>query len=189
MLSAPGTDVARQALTGGYIGIPYSQLDCQGFVERVLYDTGIRKPDGSPYNWKGSNSMWRNYVKWKGTITECTRLYGEVPPGAFVFIIKNDGGEKDRGYYDGQGNATHVGLCVSPHDDLAVMDSQPTGGVQRRRLSLFNHVALMDMITYGNPDPQDDDLLHAIRLLRSPNTSDSDYLDALRILTDGLLNE
>ena len=46
-----GAAVAEQAQTGNYIGIPYSQLDCQGFVEKVLKDLGVRKNDGSVYNW------------------------------------------------------------------------------------------------------------------------------------------
>lgn len=189
MLTAPGTDVARQALMGGYVGIPYSQLDCQCFVEKVLYDVGIRKEDGTPYNWKGSNSMWRNFVKWKGTISECLATYGEIPLGAFLFIVKFDGGEKDRGYHDDQGNATHVGLYVSD-ESLQAMDSQPTGGVQRRKLSIFNRVALMDMIDYRDKDPEPinlyDQALRAVHLLRTSSTSDKEYLEALQLLHDYL---
>ena len=52
-----GYAFAEQARSGSYNGIPYKQLDCQGFVERVLKDSGVRKPDGSVYNWRGSNHM------------------------------------------------------------------------------------------------------------------------------------
>mgnify|MGYP003291983947 CR=1 FL=1 len=41
ILTTTGSAVAEQAKTGGYIGIPYSKLDCQAFVEQVLRDTGI----------------------------------------------------------------------------------------------------------------------------------------------------
>lgn len=191
LFTAPGSTIARQALTGGYIGIPYNQLDCQAFVEKVLYDAGIRKEDGNPYNWRGSNSMWRHYVKWKGTIQECMDTYGEIPLGSFLFIVKFDGGEKDRGYHDDQGNATHVGLYVS-EDSPQAMDSQPTGGVQRRKLSVFNRVALMSMINYSDMDPSPDPVnpydqaLRAVHLLRTSSTSDKDYLDALQYLSDYL---
>lgn len=195
MLTAPGTDVARQALMGGYVGIPYSQLDCQGFVEKVLYDVGIRKSDGTPYNWKGSNSMWRNYVTWKGTFDECIAKYGHIPDGAFLFIVKFDGGEEARGYHDGEGNATHVGLYVDPSSSLPAMDSQPTGGVRLRKLSIFNRVALMSMIDYPlpkDPLPQDEpvvpDVLTAVHILRQNTASDEVYLDALRHLTAYLEN-
>ena len=94
ILRTTGKDLAEQAVTGGYVGIPYGSLDCQGFVEQVLKDCGVRKPDGSPYNWRGSNSMWRNYIKWKGTIAECkekflTReeLEGAVPSSITGHIL------------------------------------------------------------------------------------------------------
>ena len=96
ILRTTGADMAEQAITGGYVGTPYSKLDCQGFVEQVLKDLSVRKPDGTPYNWRGSNSMWRNYIKWKGTIAECKAKFGEIPLGAFMFIVKYDGGEQSR---------------------------------------------------------------------------------------------
>ncbi len=100
-------------------------------------------------------------------------------------------GEKDRGYHDNEGNATHVGLYVSA-DSPQAMDSQPTGGVQRRKLSIFNRVALMSMIDYSEMDPSPDPVnpydqaLRAVHLLRSSSTPDKEYLDALQYLTDYL---
>ena len=91
-----GEDVAEQAVTGGYVGIPYSKLDCQAFVEQVLKDLGVRKENGKPYNWTGSNSMWRNHVTWKGTIEECKKKFGGIPLGAFLFLLKWDGGETEQ---------------------------------------------------------------------------------------------
>ena len=186
ILTTTGADMAEQAITGGYVGTAYSRLDCQGFVEQVLKDLGVRKKDGSPYNWKGSNSMWRNYIGWKGTIEECKKKFGCIPLGAFLFLLKWDGGEVEKGYHDGQGNATHVGLYVGT-SPIPVMDSQPTGGVQFRKLSIFTHVGLMDMIDYYNePEPPmqpDEEALEAIGLIRSEESTNAQVLHALKILT------
>ena len=62
----------------------YDKMDCQGFVERVLSDLGVRKPNGKPYDWRGSNSMYRNYYSWRGTTDECLKQFGKIPVGAFV---------------------------------------------------------------------------------------------------------
>lgn len=170
-----GAAVAEQAKTGNYIGIPYSQLDCQGFVEQVLRDLGVRKTDGSVYNWRGSNSMWRNYIRWKGTIKECVEKFGHIPRGAFLFLVKNDGGEVERGYHDGLGNASHVGLYVDPNSDYPCMDSQEekgkyrlNKGVSNCKLSVFTHVGLMTMIDYEEqpePEPVKPDKAEALKAL------------------------
>ena len=141
---------AVQAQSDKYNGIPYSKLDCQGFVEEVLKDCGVRKPNGSVYNWKGSNSMWRNALAWKGTISECRRVYGSIPLGSWVFIVKNDGGEVERGYHDNEGNATHVGIYCRDNS-LPVRDSTKTknrDGVGYRSLDGFTHVGLPSMIMF-----------------------------------------
>lgn len=187
MLRSTGQDVAEQALTGNYIGQPYSRYDCQGFVEQVLKDLGVRKPDGTPYNWKGSNSMFRNHIRWRGTIEECRKKFGEIPQGAFVFLVKNDGGEIEKGYHDGLGNASHVGLYIGTSPNPC-MDSQPTGGVQMRKLSVFTHVGLMDMIDYStSPDPPSDpdrqEAVRAVGIIRSDTASDDECLEALEALT------
>ena len=101
--------------------IPYTQLDCQAFVERVLADCGIYK------NWKGSNDMWRNALSWKGTIDEAIAKFGSVPVGAWLFTWADDGGEVKRGYKDGLGNAKHVGIFTAK--GKGAMHSS-TGGVQ-----------------------------------------------------------
>lgn len=144
-----GRELAERAISGNYIGTPYSKLDCQGFVEEVLKDCGVRKPDGTVYNWRGSNSMWRNYITWKGTIAECKQKFGEIPLGAFLFLWKNDGGEIERGYNDGLGNASHVGLYVGT-EPLPCIDSQGNRGVDYCKLNVFTHVGLMSMIDYYN---------------------------------------
>lgn len=170
ILRVTGADLAEQAITGGYVGTPYSKLDCQGFVEEVLKDCGVRKPDGTPYNWRGSNSMWRNYIKWKGTKEECIKKFGEIPLGAFLFIVKWDGGEIERGYHDGEGNASHVGLHTGT-SPLPCMDSQGNRGVDYCKFAIFTHVGLMDMVDYYNEplppetNPTKEEALKAIETL------------------------
>lgn len=110
---------ADQAEHGGYIGIPYKTLDCQGFVERVLRDCGIKK------DWRGSNHMWRDALSWKGTVKDAIEKYGDVPVGAWLFTVKDDGGEVERGYHDTEGNAAHVGIRLQ---NCAIHST--TGGVQ-----------------------------------------------------------
>lgn len=187
ILRTTGEDVAEQAITGDYAGLPYSKYDCQAFVEEVLKDLGVRKPDGTPYNWRGSNSMFRNHIRWRGTIAECKQKFGCVPRGAFLFVVKKDGGEEAKGYHDSLGNASHVGLYVGTSPNPC-MDSQPTGGIQYRKLSIFTHVGLMDMIDYStSPDPVPDttetEALKAVHTLRDELSSDQECLKALKTLT------
>lgn len=183
ILRTTGADMAEQAVTGNYIGIPYSKLDCQAFVEQVLKDLGVRKPDGTPYNWKGSNSMWRNYITWKGTIDECRKQFGTIPLGAILFLLKWDGGEEEKGYHDGLGNASHVGLYTGT-SPLPCIDSQGNRGVDYCKLNVFTHVGLMSMIDYyTQPDPTPADELDAVRIIRSESSTDSEVLEALKTLT------
>ena len=187
ILRTTGHDVAMQALTGNYIGQPYSRYDCQGFVEQVLTDLGVRKPDGTPYNWKGSNSMFRNHIRWRGTIEECKKKFGNIPQGAFVFLVKHDGEEQQKGYHDDLGNASHVGLYIGTSPNSCI-DSQPTEGVQMRKLSIFTHVGLMDMIDYStSPEPSSDpdrkEAMRSIGIIRNNSSTDAECLDALETLT------
>ena len=150
MKEVSNTQFAEQARSSKYDGVPYTKLDCQGFVEEVLKDCGVRKADGTPYNWKGSNSMWRNALLWRGTIAECLHRYGEIPIGAWVFIIKNDGGEKEKGYNDNEGNASHVGIYARTGDEPVRDSTRSTkrNGVGYRSISAFTHVGLPYMIDY-----------------------------------------
>lgn len=135
----------KQAVTGGYIGIPYSRLDCQAFIERVLKDCGLSR------NWKGSNHMWRKALKWKGTYEEALSTFGKIPAGAWLFTIKNDGGEKARGYNDNLGNASHVGIYVGSCGKMESIHST-TGGVQWGKCPAprWTHVGLAIDIDYAN---------------------------------------
>lgn len=148
-----GKQIAEKAKDPKYDSIKYSVDDCQKFVERVLKDCGVRKDDGTVFDWKGSNSMWRNALLWKGTVDECISLYGEIPLGAWVFIHAYDGGEVERGYHDNEGNARHVGIYVGGNDPQKVVrDSTQTrtrDGVGYRKLDGFNMVGLPYMIDYS----------------------------------------
>lgn len=129
----------------------YEDLDCQAFVEKVLYDSGVRKPDGSAYNWKGSNAMWRSALSWRGTIAEAVDKFGQVPDGSWVFMLKYDGGEKDRGYNDGKGNASHVGIYVGGGlvRDSTRSTKTKRDGVGLRSISDFNMVGLCKYLDYN----------------------------------------
>lgn len=140
---------AEQARSEKYNNIKYEQADCQGFVEKVLFDSGCRKPDGQAYNWKGSNSMWRNALSWKGTLDECRNKYGEIPLGAWVFIVKFDGGEKDRGYNDSEGNAVHVGIYVGNDETRDSTRTSKRDGVGYRPLKDWNRVGLCKYLDYS----------------------------------------
>ena len=94
-------DLARAGCK--YLGTPYSKLDCQAFVEKALSDCGCS------INLPGSNAWYRR-MTWVGTPEDCKKKYGYIPPGAFLYIWKNDGGEVQRGYHDGKGNASHIGI-------------------------------------------------------------------------------
>lgn len=128
----------------------YEQLDCQGFVEKVLYDSGVRKPDGSRYNWRGSNSMWRSALSWRGTIAEAVQKFGTLPAGAWAFIVTDDGGEKDRGYTDGEGNASHVGIYVGGGivRDSTRSTNTKRDGVGSRSINDFNMIGLCKYLDY-----------------------------------------
>lgn len=181
-----GIEFAAQAVSDQYAGIKYSQLDCQAFVERVLKDCGIRKPDGSIYNWKGTNAMWRQIPGWRGTVEECRTVYGEIPLGAWVFIIRHDGGEVDRGYTDGYGNASHVGIYCRTGADPVRDSTRYTGrdGVGYRPLKSFTHILLPDFLQWSEQDQPE--ILRQVRILRSSGSSDTDFLKALTALTEYL---
>ena len=149
-----GEMVARTAerLTG--LDIPYrlggeslKGLDCQGLVEYCL------RALGENVSWKGSNAMWRD-LKWRGTPEECREKFGCVPEGALLFIVKRDGGEKDRGYNDGDGNAQHVGIVTR---DGAVHASSSRGRVCPSEFhgktirGGWNQVGFLKMVDYALP--------------------------------------
>ena len=109
------------ALNPALLGTPYSKYDCQAYVEKVLRDCGVNR------NWRGSNHMWREALSWRGSVEECIARFGEIPPGACLFTVKNDGGERARGYKDNDGNAAHIGIYTGVNGGAR---HSTTGGVQ-----------------------------------------------------------
>lgn len=154
-----GKQYAEQAKKPEYDKLKYADADCQAFCELVLKDLGIRQANGKPYNWKGSNDMARHAVSWLGTKEECIQKFGYIPLGAWAFIWENKTGkEKERGYNDGLGNFSHIGIFVG---DNVVRDStrykDGTGkyirdGVADRALSAFNRIGLCKLLDYGIVD-------------------------------------
>lgn len=149
-----GKEYAEKAKDKAYDKIKYAQRDCQAFCELVLKDIGVRNSNGKPFDWKGSNDMYRNAVSWVGTIDECRKKFGEIPLGAWAFMWDNSGKEKERGYYDGKGNASHVGIYVG--DDI-VRDSTilknaagqiTRDGVGNRYLKHFQKIGLCKYLDF-----------------------------------------
>jgi len=96
-------DLARAGCR--YLGEKYSDMDCQRFVRQCMSDLGLSAP-------AGSNKLFRT-MTWTGTPEECKKKFGTIPPGAFLFIHEFDGGEVARGYTDGKGNASHIGIYTA----------------------------------------------------------------------------
>ena len=107
------------------IGTPYRQMDCQAFVEWCLRQCGFS------LDLAGANA-WYRYIREHGAIMspeECVKQFGCVPKGAILFIHAFDGGEEKRGYHDGLGNASHMGICTMPRGEGAIHSSSSRGCV------------------------------------------------------------
>ena len=139
---------AECALLPKWDKFSYDQMDCQAFVEAVLKDIGVRKPNGSVYDWKGCNSMYRNYYSWHGTIEECKQKYGKIPVGTFVYVWKSTG--QPETYKDKLGNFSHVGIYCGNDTVRDSTRSTKTGrnGVGTRSLSDFSYVSLFSGLDY-----------------------------------------
>lgn len=150
-----GQQYAKQAMDSKYDKLKYSDVDCQAYCELVLKDIGVRNSAGKPYNWKGSNDIARNACSWIGTKEECIKQFGMIPLGAWAFIWENKTGkEKDRGYQDGKGNYSHIGIYVGDNtvrDSTRYKDSSGKyirDGVANRALSAFNRIGLAKMLDF-----------------------------------------
>lgn len=99
-----------------YLGTPYDEMDCQAFVEQMLSDVGIVR------NWPGSNAMGRD-MRWIGTPEECKKKFGFIPVGAWLFILKQDGGEPEKYKADQIGNFSHVGVKTGVGEKGAIHSS------------------------------------------------------------------
>lgn len=112
-----------------YLGTPYSRMDCQAFVEKVLSDCGIKK------DLRGSNT-WLRFLKkngWTGTPKECKALFGKIPKGAFLFILKQNGKEPEEYRNDGIGNASHIGIYTAMTGSEMVSIARSEGNEKAER--------------------------------------------------------
>lgn len=134
-----------------YIGRSYKEMDCQAFIEQCMADCGLRM------DLAGSNAWYREVKKngWVGSPEECIKIFGSIPKGALLFIHAFDGGEEKRGYHDGLGNASHVGI-VTHRNDGAIHSSSSRGCVATSvfkdktiKNGGWNMVGLWNRIDYG----------------------------------------
>lgn len=132
------------------LGTPYSEMDCQAFVEWCLQQCECNK------NLAGSNAWYREVMK-NGVILspeECVKEFGCVPKGAFLFIHAYDGGEPAKYKADGLGNASHIGLCTIPRGEGAINSSKSRGGVCESKFKQktinggWNKVGLWTEVSY-----------------------------------------
>lgn len=165
MPTVTGLDYATQAYSYRNSGIPYSQLDCIHFVNRVRTDLGLR----SMLN--GTNTLWRsNNLTWKGTLAEAYQRWGvsswnQLPQGILIFRIKSESDPTydsppipQRYYMDGIGNVTHVGIMTGMGQ--GVMQSGGYGGTGVHesgwRNGYWTHCAIQMNVVYPEPlDPDD----------------------------------
>ena len=131
-----------------YLGTPYSTMDCQAFVEKCMQDCGLRM------DLKGSNAWYRK-MNWTGSPEECKQVFGSIPTGAMLFIWSDDGGEVARGYKDGKGNASHIGI-VTHTGKGAIHSSSSRGCVAESefhdktiRNGGWNRIGLFRLFDYG----------------------------------------
>ena len=132
-----------------YLGRPYSEMDCQAFVERCMKDVGIT------LDLPGSNAWYRK-MTWVGTPEECEKKFGLVPDGALLYILEQDGKEPEKYKHDGIGNASHIGICTGRRGHGAIHSSKSKGCVVESDFSGktvkhggWNRVGLWDAFTYG----------------------------------------
>ena len=133
-----------------YLGRPYSEMDCQAFVERCMADCGLRK------DLPGSNAWYREVMKngWVGSPEDCLKEFGVIPKGALLFILKHDGKEPEKYRKDGIGNASHIGICIERQDG-AINSSSSRGCVcysKFKNKSInggWNRVGLYNQFDYG----------------------------------------
>lgn len=165
MPTVTGLDYATQAYSYRNSGIPYSQLDCIHFVNRVRTDLGLR----SMLN--GTNTLWRsNNLTWKGTLAQAYQRWGvsswnQLPQGILIFRIKSESDPTydsppipQRYYMDGIGNVTHVGIMTGMGQ--GVMQSGGYGGTGVHesgwRNGYWTHCAIQMNVVYPEPiDPDD----------------------------------
>ena len=131
------------------LGTPYSEMDCQKFVEWCLEQCGLKM------DLAGSNTWFREVRSHGRVLTpeECVRELGCVPAGAFLFILEHDGKEPEKYRPDGLGNASHIGL-VTGKGEGAIHSSASRGCVAESKFKGksisggWNMVGLYDKVIY-----------------------------------------
>ena len=143
------------------LGTPYSEMDCQAFVEWCLRQCGMNR------DLAGSNAWYREVMK-NGVIMtpeECVQEMGCVSKGAFLFILEHNGKEPEKYKPDGLGNASHIGLCTIPRGEGAIASSASRGCVAESKFREktinggWNRVGLWNQVAYdfgggGTPAPE-----------------------------------
>ena len=173
---------AEQADNGSYIGIPYAKLDCQAFVEQVMKDLGCL-----PTNWRGSNHMWRDEVYNRTKIVD-TSL---IPIGAWLFTVKDDGKEREKGYYDGLKNAVHVGIYLGNNRVIhSTMDCVQYSDIWDAR---WTHFALCKYLQYETDKneaekPQNSTASRIVKYLDLIGLSDEQLCALMQFMTE-LVND
>lgn len=160
-----GQQYAEQAYTYRNSGIPYSQLDCIGFVNQVRRDLGL----SSLIN--GTNSLWRsNQLTWKGTLAQAYQRWNvnswrSLPQGILLFRIKPESDPNynvhpipARYYMDGVGNVTHVGIMTALGDGIMQSGGYGGRGVHQSgwQAGYWTHAALQMNVDYTEPPDPDD---------------------------------
>ena len=181
-----GLDFAECALLPKWDKYTYDRLDCQGFVEAVLKDIGIKKPDGSWFDWRGSNSMYRHYYSWRGTVDECKRKFGDIPVGAFVYIWESTG-EQEVGYTDGLGNAKHVGIYCGNNVVRDSTRNSTRDGVGTRSLKGFNRVTLFDGLSYSIDETDKDSYNASVEGVLSLISECRNILNQMEVLVNDIV--
>lgn len=134
-----------------YLGRSYDEMDCQRFVEKCMSDVGLHE------DLAGSNAWYRQVMRngWVGSPEDCKKQFGSIPKGALLFIHAFDGGEEKRGYHDGLGNASHIGIKTGRNDG-AIHSSATRGCVATSKFQDktirnggWNRVGLYNKFTYG----------------------------------------
>lgn len=123
-------------------------MDCQGLCEYLLERSGVSYNE---CNLAGSNSHYRACA-WTGTIDECkARFGGEIPAGAWLFILEPSGGEPAKYRSDGIGNASHMGVYLGNEEALHASASRGAVVVTTTRRSSWNRVGLPKWLDFGEP--------------------------------------
>ena len=126
-----------------YLGITYraNNFDCQDFVEHCLKDVGIS------LNLPGSNAWYRK-MTWVGTPEECIKKFGNIPKGAFLYILKKDGKEPDKYKKDNIGNASHIGIYTARTGEEMVKRGLEEGNSKAKGCN-FGDYAINSSSTHG----------------------------------------